>query len=338
MKINIITPHLKISGGVMILVTYAHELSLLGHEVTVITNNPIAWRRMLANILKQKPDWMRNYKFNLLRVPEIKEKYLGKADVLMVSSYKNALEVKDFSDKVGRKAYLAQHDERLYHGQPDEVSRAYRLPFKFIAVSTWIKDWLKKDFNQDAELLINTLDKNIFFPREQKRESDTIRILMLHHTYEWKGTAEGVNIVNELKKKYKNIKLVMYGARQEDVSCDEYHYKPFGIETAKLFSSCDIFLCPSWDEGFGLPSLEAMACGCAVVTYDNGGSRDFAFDGETAMVAGRKDVEDLKNKLEILIKDTEIRKRIVEKGIEFVKNMPDWQKQAKILENLIFTQ
>ena len=319
----------------MILVNYAHELSLLGHRVTVITNNPIAWRRMLANISKQKPDWMRNYKFDLLRIPEIKEKYLSEADVLMVSSYKNALGVKDFSDKVGRKVYLAQHDERMYHGQPDEVSKAYRSSFKFIAVSTWIKEWLKKDFNQDAELLINTLDKNIFFPREQERKDDSIRILMLHHTYEWKGTAEGVKIVNELKKKYDNIKLVMYGARQEDVLCDEYHYKPFGIETAKLFSSCDIFLCPSWDEGFGLPSLEAMACGCAVATYDNGGSRDFAVDGQTALVAERRSMEYLKSKLEILIKDKEQREKISRQGVKFVKTLPDWEEQSERLVKLL---
>ena len=51
-----------------------------------------------------------------------------------------------------------------------------------------------------------------------------------------------------------------------------------------------IYLCPSWDEGLGMPSMEAMACGSALVTYDNGGSRDYAHDGETALVAPRRDL------------------------------------------------
>ena len=39
-----------------------------------------------------------------------------------------------------------------------------------------------------------------------------------------------------------------------------------------------------------MPSMEAMACGAALVTYDNGGCRDYARDGETALVAPRRDV------------------------------------------------
>ena len=39
--------------------------------------------------------------------------------------------------------------------------------------------------------------------------------------------------------------------------------------------------------------MEAMACGAALVTYDNGGCRDYARDGETALVAPRRDVEAL---------------------------------------------
>ena len=335
MKITILTPHLKISGGVIMLVAYAHYLFLLGHKTKVVTNNPIVWRRNLANLLKQKPSWMRRLNFTIERIPEFKEEYFLEADILMVSTYKHANAIKNFSDKFGKKVCLIQHDERLYHGKSDEVTDAYKLPFKFIAVSTWVKERLKKDFNKDAELLLNTLDKNIFYLREIKKSDCDIRILMLHHTYEWKGVAEGVEIVNSLKEKYKNIKLIMYGARQEAVECDEYYYKPFGKKTAELFSECDIFLCPSWDEGFGLPSLEAMACGCALATYDNGGSRDFAFHNKTALVAERRNKKDLKNKLELLVKDNELRKQIARNGCQFVKKIPTLKEQARKMELIL---
>ena len=49
-----------------------------------------------------------------------------------------------------------------------------------------------------------------------------------------------------------------------------------------------------------MPPMEAMACGAALVTYDNGGCRDYARDGETALVAKRRDVDDLAAKLEQL--------------------------------------
>ena len=77
-----------------------------------------------------------------------------------------------------------------------------------------------------------------------------------------------------------------------------------------------------------------MACRCALVTYDNGGSRDYAFDGKTALVARRRDKEDLKNKLELLVKDIDLRKKIADNGYEFMQKWPTWEEQAEKLEKI----
>jgi glycosyltransferase involved in cell wall biosynthesis len=91
----------------------------------------------------------------------------------------------------------------------------------------------------------------------------------------------------------------------------------------------------SWDEGFGLPSLEAMACGAAVVTYDNGGSRDFAFDGKTAFVAPRRNLEILAAKLEEAITSHEKRHTIAKAGYSFVHTMPTWEEQVTKMEQIL---
>lgn len=336
MKISILSPHLKIAGGVMVLVNYAHYLSLRGHEVTVLAVNPVGWRRGLANFLKQKPAWMRDMKFKIKRIPALEEKYFPGADILLVTAAQQAGKIEKFSERAGKKVNLVQHDERLYHGDPGEVALAYSLPHRYIAVSTWVKETLERDFNQAAELLLNPIDRNVFHPYGDAAENrGGTRVLMLHHTYAWKGTEEGIKIFNELKEKYPDIKLVMYGARQNEVACDEYYFKPVGRETAKIFSGCDIFLCPSWDEGFGLPSIEAMACRCALATYDNGGSRDYAFDGQTALVARRRDTAELKNKLEMLVKDAGLRKKIADSGYQFMQKWPTWEEQTEKLEQIL---
>lgn len=55
-------------------------------------------------------------------------------------------------------------------------------------------------------------------------------------------------------------------------------------ELKKFYEHCDIFLSLSVSEGFSLPTLEAMAAGCIVLTTNSGGISDFAIDGVNSFV------------------------------------------------------
>jgi glycosyltransferase involved in cell wall biosynthesis len=83
-----------------------------------------------------------------------------------------------------------------------------------------------------------------------------------------------------------------------------------------------------------MPSMEAMACGAALVTYDNGGCRDYARDGETALVARRRDVDELAGKLERMATDAPLRGRIAAAGMAFVTTAFDWDRAVARLEAL----
>ena len=55
-------------------------------------------------------------------------------------------------------------------------------------------------------------------------------------------------------------------------------------DIASFLSYVDVFVFPSRVEGFGLPPLEAMACGAAVVVTDSGGVREYARDEENCLL------------------------------------------------------
>jgi phosphatidylinositol alpha-1,6-mannosyltransferase len=118
------------------------------------------------------------------------------------------------------------------------------------------------------------------------------------------------------------------------VDYDEFHANPPQEQLAALYSSADIYLCPSWDEGLGMPPMEAMACGAALVTYDNGGCRDYARDGETALVARRRDVADLAEKLTRLAADGALRARLAAAGEQWIRTAFDWDRSVRRLEAL----
>lgn len=337
MTISFLIPHLKIAGGTRIILTYAAFLAKHGHKVTVYVVNPSPWRRALANILGLRPGWISGFDADVIRVSKFSTATVLPADVLIATTYKTALMLGNFPQEHGRQYYLLQHDEGLYHGPRDKVDEAYRLPQKKIVVATWLGELLREKYEQDSTLLLNPIDKKQFSPRSRTVNDGTIRVGLLHHTYDWKGTREGAEAIMGVKKKHPEVRLILFGVRKEiiDTPYDEYHYDLPQEKLAEFYSNLDIFLCPSWDEGFGLPSLEAMACGAALVTYDNGGSRDFAIDGKTALVAPHRDKITLVKKLEELVANLALRKQLAEEGKSFVGAMAGWEEQTEKLENIL---
>ncbi len=339
MKISFLAPHLKLSGGVRIILKYADLLARRGHEVTVYAQSNNQLRRSVANFLQiGKPKWAGNFTPRVLRIVDFSADNVVPADVLIATTVKTALALDILPDGHGKQFYLLQHDEGLYHASREDADRAYRGRATKIVVATWLQELLKNNYDIEAKLLLNPVDLSQFHKLPREINDGTVRILVLHHNYEWKGTAEGVTIVQELKKKYPQIRLVMFGVREKTLPegmCDEYHYNLPQEKLAWLYSNVDIFLCPSWDEGFGLPSVEAMACGAALATYDNGGSRDFAHHGVTAMVAPNRDKIALRERLEALVSDGTLRERIAGEGQKFVSTMPSWNERVMELEKIL---
>jgi glycosyltransferase involved in cell wall biosynthesis len=67
-----------------------------------------------------------------------------------------------------------------------------------------------------------------------------------------------------------------------------------------------VLLYPSRYEGFALPPLEAMACGCPVVTTRVGAVPEYAVDGRNAFVVEPGDVSAMARRVESLLRDREL--------------------------------
>jgi glycosyltransferase involved in cell wall biosynthesis len=72
---------------------------------------------------------------------------------------------------------------------------------------------------------------------------------------------------------------------------------------AVRFRECRVFLGLDVMEGFGLPMLEAMACGCAAVGWDSGGCREYARPGHNALLARYGDIDVLAGLLHTALAD-----------------------------------
>jgi glycosyltransferase involved in cell wall biosynthesis len=98
-----------------------------------------------------------------------------------------------------------------------------------------------------------------------------------------------------------------------------------------LYSSCRVFVYPSLYEGFGLPLLEAMACGAPVVTSNVGSIVETV--GDAARLVSPTDVDDLAHALTSLLNDHRERAHLSSAGIAHAKNF-SWQRTAAATWNV----
>ena len=78
----------------------------------------------------------------------------------------------------------------------------------------------------------------------------------------------------------------------------------------------DIYICASMYESFCLPVLEAMTCGAAIVTTNNGGNMDFVEDEKNALIIEKDNIDDIVEKIERLLNDENLKQYLIKNGVE----------------------
>lgn len=99
-----------------------------------------------------------------------------------------------------------------------------------------------------------------------------------------------------------------------------------------LISAAQVFLFPSVYEGFGLPVLEAMACGVPVITSDAASLPEVA--GDAAILVNPMDIENIADEILRVVEDNTLQKEMIEKGLSQVKRF-SWEKTAELLKLVI---
>lgn len=97
-------------------------------------------------------------------------------------------------------------------------------------------------------------------------------------------------------------------------------------EMVVLYKKAWCFLMPSLEEGFGIPVLEAMACGCPVVSSDRGSLSEVG--GDAAVYFDPDNIEDMVEKISRVLDGKELRRGLINKGLKRYKSF-SWQKMAE---------
>lgn len=157
----------------------------------------------------------------------------------------------------------------------------------------------------------------------EKRKNEKVEILFLSNLIESKGVFVLLKACEILKQKGLPFHCTYVGG-EGDVNAHQFQEKTkelglsdqvvyvgkkYGTDKEVIFSKADIFAFPTYYEyeTFGLVNLEAMQFCLPIVSTYEGGIPDIVEDGKTGFLVQQKDFKALADKLEILIKDPELR-------------------------------
>lgn len=157
-----------------------------------------------------------------------------------------------------------------------------------------------------------------------------------------------VRVFGEVREKFPEVNLVLAGP--ESFFWDKIKEELGGLEKlgrlgvvftgfvsekemVVLYKNAEAFVMPSFEEGFGIPLLEAMACSCPVISSNAGSLKEVG--GKAAIYFNPKDEKEMVRVVREVVGSKGVREQMIKRGLEQVKKF-SWKKLAK--ETLVVYQ
>jgi glycosyltransferase involved in cell wall biosynthesis len=234
----------------------------------------------------------------------------------------------------GTAVYYVQDFETSYYPRDPRMQRAvlasYRSEFAYFTESSWVRDRLA-ELGVDATLVPPGIDLATYRPTEVERRRDVLLTVgRAHHLKNLPLTWLGWRRLPRPRPEF-----WMFGNEPELAKKYDSRYftTPSDEQVNELLNQATVFVLTSRHEGFGLPLLEAMAAGTAVVCTDGHGNRDFCRDGVNCLMPeARSDA--LAAALARLFADANLRGELAADGLRTAAEY-DWERRIDALEHFL---
>ncbi len=294
MRLGFVEPHLRRFGGIRRMIEFANRLTARGHVVTFY----------LPDDVEHRCTWMRCD----ATVKSIQEGFRDELDVVLFNSEPH-WHLLDRFEGARRRVFYALHYARLYGKEGSWES--LRAPVDLqLANSNWTADQIFAETGSRPVVQLGGVNREVFHP--------------------YPGAKKLTLLTNgERGRSWKGTETVLDAGRLLDIRVESYAGKNLEQpELGRRYAAARVFAVGSWFEGFCQPGLESLACGTALVTTDNGGCREYAIDGETALVVPPRDAPAMAAAIRKLLDDDELSKRLVANGLDVVARDFDWEQRT----------
>jgi glycosyltransferase involved in cell wall biosynthesis len=333
MKLHFVIASTRFSGGRQVLLRHANELARRGHDVSL-------WVQERA----PRIDWI-NLQVPVHACPSGSFAHLPPGDLCLFDRPRLAqplwqarrglpvhvcqgYEGTDVANRIGRvlkeRGLLRGGWElwRLWR-RARQIDHAYRLPTFKLVIHRHLAELIRHRYQQTAYFVPNGLPAGLFTPPPQRTFDGSVVMVVGSADTPCKRIGDALEAVLLLKQQRPGVRLVRVAShpiREAERTLgvtDEYHTMLPQTVMAELYRRADVLLTSSDTmEGFGLPMLEAMACGVPCVATNIPAFRTYAEPADYAHFVPVGRPERMAEAIGRLLDDGAERRRLSQRGPE----------------------
>lgn len=247
---------------------------------------------------------------------------------------------------------VVTHHDVIYKRYPQSYSKSFRVFYntlvplmlksskKLITVSEFSKKEISEAFNYNANniVVVSNAVNSSFTPSIDHGSKERYLLLVSSKNYH-KNFHGAIAAFSQLAG-YGNLSLKIIGAANgsfsemnltnEHVDNIEFMGRVDDAALIKLYQGALGFVFPSYYEGFGIPPLEAQACGCPVISSNKASMPEVLLD--SALYFDPYNIDDIALHMKELIDDENLRSELREKGYLNVKRFSWYSSASKVNE------
>jgi len=220
-------------------------------------------------------------------------------------------------------AYYVQDYEPNFYSTSDSAYHHARESYTRIdgctlfAKTDWIRDKVKAEHGIDVYKVIPSIDREIYRPDDSENKSVDVCAMVRPGT-----PVRSPELTVDILSKLSGKKVAVFGCDDDDPfwARNAYVGEIHGVlrrdQVADLLRRSKLFIDLSEYQAFGRTGLEAMACGCAVVLPEAGGSDEYAVDGSNCLRVDTTDRDAILIAIRRLLDDDQLRKCQIRAGLE----------------------
>lgn len=240
------------------------------------------------------------------------------------------------------------YDLAFYH-HPEWFSKKFTIPYNFLIPkiirnskhilvdSDYVRDDISNSYSIHKSKITTIYGSyaEIFKDVKIKKESFVLAVGSIDPRKNLKSL---INIFTQ----FNVVKLLIVGQQNKVFTSMKIDSLPANItfsgyvdddELVELYNKASLFVYPSFFEGFGIPPLEAQACGCPVVC-SNVTSLPEVGGVDSVVYCDPYNVEDIAEKIKMVLEDEPLQNELRVKGFENIKRF-SWEKSAKKIIEVI---